>query len=51
MTVSSIHFNTTDDNEVAIALDVGNLETYFELFEQPITAESMKFDGVKRETV
>lgn len=51
MTVTNIQFTTTDDNEIAIRFDVENLETYFEIFEQPITAEAMKFDGVKRETV
>lgn len=51
MTVTNIQFTATDDNEIAIRFDVENLDTYFEIFEQPITAESMKFDGVKRETV
>lgn len=51
MTVTNIQFTATDENEIAIRFDVDNLDTYFELFEQPITAESMKIDGVKRDTV
>ncbi len=51
MTVTAIHFTATDENEIAIQFDVDDTDKYFELFEAPITAESMKFDGVKRETV
>ena len=51
MTVSNIQFTATDDNEIAIRFDVDNLDTYFEIFGQPIMADSMKFDGVKRDTV
>ena len=51
MTVTALHFTATDDNEIAIHFEVGDLDKFFELFEAPITAEAMKFDGVKRETV
>ncbi len=51
MTVTAIHFTATDENEIAIHFDVDDTDKYFELFAAPITAESMKFDGVKRETV
>ena len=51
MTVTAIHFTATDENEIAIQFEVDDTAKFFELFAAPITAESMKFDGVKRETV
>ena len=51
MTVTGIHFTATDENEVAIHFEVDNTDKYFEILDSPRTAESMAFDGVKRETV
>jgi hypothetical protein len=51
MTVTAIQFTTTDENEVAIDFEVDDLDNYFKIFEAPVTAEAMAFDGVKRETV
>ncbi len=51
MTVTAIHFTATDGNEIAIHFEVDDIDKFFELFEAPVTAESMAFDGVKRETV
>jgi hypothetical protein len=50
-TATAINFTATDDNEVAILWDVGNLDRYLELMDSPETAEAMAQDGVKRETV
>ena len=51
MSVTAVHFTATDENEVAVQFEVDDMDRYFELFEAPVTAESMKVDGVKRETV
>lgn len=52
MTIStSIQLTTNDQNEVAICAEPDDLNKYLELLNSPATAEAMKFDGVKRETV
>ncbi len=51
MTITAIRFAATDENEVAVHFEADDIDKYFELFEAPVTAESMKSDGVKRETV
>ena len=50
-TTTAVNFTVTDDNEVAIHFEADNLDKFMELLESPATAEAMKFDGVKRETV
>lgn len=50
-TVTALHFTVTDENEAALFLKVKDLDAFFEVLESPATAEAMKFDGVKRETV
>ena len=50
-TVTSLHFGTTTDNEVAIYAEVDDVDKYFEILESQATADAMANDGVKRETV
>jgi carotenoid cleavage dioxygenase-like enzyme len=38
-------------NKVVICLRPKDLDKFMEIFESPATADAMKFDGVKRETV
>ena len=50
-TVNSPISFTIMGNEVAIYLDVRDLDTYMNLMDSQETADAMKADGVKRETV
>ncbi|MDH3652513.1 MAG: hypothetical protein OEQ53_22670 [Saprospiraceae bacterium] len=51
-TVSSpIDIAINEGNEVALCMEVDDVDTYFQILESPATAEAMAFDGVKRETV
>ena len=45
-----IHF-AVSGNEVTICFEPENLETWKRMMESPATAEAMKTDGVKRETL
>jgi hypothetical protein len=38
-------------NKVAVCLRPKDLDKFMEIFESKATADAMKFDGVKRETV
>lgn len=38
-------------NKVAVCLRPKDLDKFMEIFQSPATADAMKFDGVKRETV
>ena len=50
-TATAIDFTVTNENEVALHVEMDNLDKFLELMESPATAEAMEFDGVKRETV
>ena len=51
MGVSKMEFGTGPGNRVAVAGETTNLDAYMKVFTSPATAEAMKFDGVKQETV
>lgn len=51
MSSTVTHFATTDDNRVALYAEPANLDQWMRVLESPATAEAMRFDGVKRETV
>ena len=38
-------------NKVAVCMRPKDLDTFMEIFQSPATADAMKLDGVKRETV
>ena len=46
-----IHFTVIDGNQAAVCFEPDNVETYLKILDSPATAEAMKVDGVKRETV
>ena len=48
---SPIHFYVSPQNEVTICFEADDLDTYLDILDSQETAEAMKFDGVKRETV
>jgi hypothetical protein len=50
-TATALNFTATDANEVAIHLEVKDLDKFLELIESPETVKAMSADGVKRETV
>jgi len=50
MTITSIDYTATDDNECAICFEVEDLDKYKAVMDSPATAEAMSFDGVKRDT-
>ena len=50
-TITAMHFTVTNENEVAIYNEVDDLDKWRQILESPATAEAMKYDGVKRETV
>ena len=50
-TIDRIDFGALKDNYVGAVFHVENLETYMKILDSPETAEAMKNDGVKRETV
>jgi hypothetical protein len=49
--VPDVHFATTEGNEVALCMDVDDLDGYFAMLERPEIAEAMAEDGVRRDTV
>jgi hypothetical protein len=51
MGVSRMEFGTGPGNRIAVAGEPNNLDAYMKVLDSPATAEAMKFDGVKRETV
>lgn len=50
-TISLAQFGTGEGSEVAVSFNPEDLDSFFELFNSPATAEAMSFDGIKRETV
>ena len=50
MTITSIDYTATADNEAAISFEVEDPDKYFEILDSPATAEAMAYDGVKRDT-
>jgi ketosteroid isomerase-like protein len=51
MSQSISYFAATDDNEIAVYSEPADLEKYMEVLESPDTAEAMKSDGIKHDTV
>jgi hypothetical protein len=51
MGVSRMEFATTGSNQIVVSGETANLDAYMKIFNSPATAEAMKIDGVKRETV
>jgi hypothetical protein len=47
----NVHFTATDTNEVAMFMEVDDLDKYFAMLKRPEIAEAMKHDGVNRDTV
>lgn len=50
MTITSIEYTATKENEIAIYFEVDDPDKYFEIMDSPATAEAMAFDGIKRDT-
>ena len=50
-TCKAIYYTVTKDNEVAMYAEAADAAKYFEVLGSPAIAESMAYDGVKRETV
>jgi hypothetical protein len=50
-TSKTIYYTMTKDNEIAMYAEVADVAKYFEVLGSPAIAESMAYDGVKRETV
>ena len=50
-TMTALHFTATNENEVALFIKAKDVDKFFEILNSPATADAMKFDGVKRETV
>ena len=48
---SPMSFTVTGKNEIAICSETDDLETFMKVFESQATADAMRNDGVKRETV
>ena len=46
-----IDISINEGNEVALCMEVDDVDTFFKIMDSPATAEAMAFDGVKRETV
>ena len=46
-----ISFATTGKNQVVVFFEPDDLDTYLQVLDSAATAEAMKSDGVKRETV
>lgn len=51
MSLSSVHFATTTEGEVAIYLQPDDLDRFLEMQDSPEIAEAMEHDGVLGETV
>lgn len=50
-TATQIHYTADANNEVAIVMEVGDVDKYLNLMAAPETAAAMENDGVKRDTV
>ncbi len=50
-TATAVHFTTTDENEVAILMEVTDANKFLELVESQGTIDAMESDGVKRDSV
>jgi hypothetical protein len=50
-TSTMVYYTVTKDNEVAMCTDVADVAKSMEVMASPAIAESMAYDGVKRETV
>jgi hypothetical protein len=50
-TSKAVYYTVTKDNEVAMYGEAADLDKYFEVMASPAIAESMAYDGAKRETV
>ncbi len=50
-TATQIDYAVTADNQVAILMDVKNVDTLLKLMAAPETVAAMENDGVKRDTV
>lgn len=50
-TCKAVYYTVNKDNEVAMYAEAADVAKYFEVMESPAIAESMAYDGVKRETV
>jgi len=48
---SPMSFTVTGENEIVIYSEADDLEKYMEVLESEATADAMRNDGVKRETV
>ena len=51
MAATSVNFATSEGNQVAVCVDTTDLDTCMKVYNSPATADAMKSDGVKRETV
>jgi hypothetical protein len=51
MAATSVNFATNEGNQIAVCVDTADLETFMKVYKSPATADAMKFDGIKRETV
>lgn len=50
-TIKKVNFAVTGDNQVACSFKVKDLDAYMKLLESDITADAMRSDGVRRDTV
>ena len=50
-TATQVNYTATGENEVAIVMEVKDVDKLLELMAAPATVEAMGEDGVKRETV
>jgi hypothetical protein len=50
-TATEIHYTANADNEVAIVMEVKDVDKYLKLMAAPETAAAMANDGVRRDTV
>ena len=51
MAATRVTYATGEGNQAAVCLDTTDLETCMKVFNSPATADAMKVDGVKPETV
>jgi len=50
-TTTKIDFGGTDENQVALYLEMDDLDKFMKILDSSATADAMAFDGVKRDTV
>ena len=51
MGVRTMEYATVTGNRVAVCGETSDLDAYMKIFNSPATADAMKADGVKRDTV